>query len=132
MAIDDRPDAARVASFALSAAERGSLPYDLSLARDLTDWANFYRGALDQPDRAGDLLTRAETIVSTCCGTTSPMMEPVLQERVWLAGATNGQAASIPYLEQLRDLRTSIYGVHGRQVEQTIHDLAAANAKAGQ
>jgi tetratricopeptide (TPR) repeat protein len=132
LAIADRPDAAQVASFGLSAAERGTLPFDLSLARDFTDWANFYRGALGQPDRAGDLLTRAETIVRTCCGTTSPMMEQVLQERVWLAGATNGQAASILYLEQLRDLRTSIYGVHSRQVEQTIHDLAAADVKASQ
>ena len=132
MASDDRPDAAQVASFALSAAERGALPYDLSLARDLTDWANFYRGFLGQPDRAGDLLTRAETIVRTCCGTASRMMEPVLQERAWLAGATNGQAASIPYLEQLRDLRSSIYGLHSRQVEQTIRDLEEAKAKAGQ
>jgi hypothetical protein len=53
----------------------------------------------------------------------------VLQERAWLASTTNGQAASIPYLEQLRDLRASIYGVHSRQVEQTLHDLAEANSK---
>jgi hypothetical protein len=132
MASDDRPDAAQVAAFALSAAERGSLPLDLTLARDLTDWANFYRGFLGQPDRADDLLARAETIVRTCCGATSPMMEPVLEERARLAGATDGQAARIPYLEQLRDLRTSIYGVHSRQVEQTTHDLVAAKAKAGQ
>jgi tetratricopeptide (TPR) repeat protein len=132
MVIDDKSGAAQVASIALSVAERGALPQDLTLARDLTDWANFYRGALGEPDRARDLLTRAQTIVRACCETTSPMMEPVLQERAWLAGATDGQAASIPYLEQLRDLRASIYGVHSRQVEQTTHDLAAAKAKAGQ
>jgi hypothetical protein len=132
MAIDDRSGAAQVASIALSVAERGALQQGLTLARDLTDWANFYRGFLGQPDRAGDLLTRAETIVRSCCGTTSPMMEPVLQERASLAGATEGKAASIRYLEQLRDLRISIYGVHSRQVEQTTHDLAAAKAKGGQ
>jgi len=59
-----------VASFALSA-PNVVLAVDLSLARDLTDWANFYRGALGQPDRTGDLLMRAETIVRACCGTTS-------------------------------------------------------------
>jgi hypothetical protein len=58
------------------------------------------------------------------------MMEPVLQERVWLE-APAGQAASLPYLAQLRALRVSIYGEGSREVEQTTHDLSAANAKAG-
>ena len=128
MASDHKPEAGLVASIALLAAERGRLPEDLRFARDLTDWANFYRGQLGQPDRARDLLTRAETIVRTCCGTSSPMMEPVIQERAWLAAATAGQAASIPYLEQLRTVRISIYGIQSHQVEQTNRDIAEAKA----
>ena len=58
------------------------------------------------------------------------MMEPVLQERVWLE-APAGQATSIPYLEQLRALRVSIYGEGSRQVEETTHELVAATARAG-
>ncbi len=126
MAIEHRPEAAEVASLALSAGERGSPQDDLRRARNLTDWANFYRGQLGRPDRARDLLTRAETIIRTCCGTASPMMEPVLQERAWLAAATAGQAAGIPYLEQLRVLRVSIYGIQSQKVEQTDHDIAEA------
>jgi hypothetical protein len=59
------------------------------------------------------------------------MMEPLLQERAWLASTTDGQAAGIPYLEQLKALRASIYGVRSPQVEETNRDLAEANAKAG-
>jgi hypothetical protein len=128
MATDHKPEAGQVASIALLAAERGRSRDDLRFARDLTDWANFYRGELGQPDRARDLLTRAETIVRTCCGTSSPMMEPVIQERAWLAAATAGQAASIPYLEQLRTIRISIYGIQSQQVEQTNRDIADAKA----
>lgn len=123
-------EAAQVASIALSA-EESRLRDDPRHTRDLTDWANFYRGALLQPDRARDLLTRAEAIVRTCCGASSPQMEPVLQERAWLAAAMAGEAASIPYLEQLRAIRIAIYGIQSRQVEQTDHDLAEANRKAG-
>ena len=100
-----------MASIALLADERGRSPEDLRFARHLTDWANFYRGMLVQPDRARDLLARADEIVRTCCGTSSPMMEPVIQERAWLAAATAGQAASIAYLEQRRTIRISIYGI---------------------
>ena len=57
-------------------------------------------------------------------------MEPVLQERAWLAAAMAGQAASIPYLEQLRAIQISIYGIRSRQVEQTTRDLAEAGGKA--
>jgi hypothetical protein len=128
MASGHKPEAELVASIALVAAERGRLPDDFRLAQDLTDWANFYRGQLGQPDRARDLLTHAETIVRACCGTSSPRMEPVIQERAWLAAATAGQAASIPYLEQLRTLRISIYGIQSRQVEQTDRDIAEAKA----
>jgi tetratricopeptide (TPR) repeat protein len=125
-------EAAEVASIALSVEER-LLPYvDPGLAAlYLTDWANFYRGALQQPDRALDLLNHAEAIVRTCCGAVSRQMEPVLRERAWLAAAGAGQAASVPYLEQLRAVQTSIYGAQSRQVEQTNRDLAEANRKAG-
>lgn len=54
------------------------------------------------------------------------MMEPVIQERAWLAAATGGQGAGIPYLEQLRTLRVSIYGVRSQQVERTDRDIAEA------
>ena len=124
-------EAAEVASIALSAEERHMPGEDPRLARDLTAWANFYRGFLRQPDRALNLLTRAEAIVRTCCGVVSPQMEPVLQEWAWLATAMAGQAASIPYLERLRTIRTSLYGAQSRQVEQTNHDLAEANRIAG-
>lgn len=130
MAIDYKPDAAQVASIALSAGERRP-PDDARVVRDLTDWANFCRGMLGQLDRASDLLLRAEAIVRACCGAMSPAMEPVLQERAWLATAAAGQAAGIPYLEQLRALRVSIYGARSRQVEQTTSDIAKANGKAG-
>ena len=123
-------EAAQVASIALLTDKRRYSPTDLALVRELTDWAGFYRGFLGDRGRARDLLTRAETIVHNCCGDASPMMEPVLQERVWLE-APAGQAASIPYLAQLRALRVSIYGEGSRQVEETTHDLAAADAKAG-
>jgi hypothetical protein len=122
-------EAAEVVSIALSAEER-RLPDDPGVAPYLTEWAGFYRGFLRQPDRAGDLLARAEAIVRTCCGTISREMEPVLQERAWLAIATTGQAAGIRYLEQLRTLRISIYGAQSRQVEQTTSEIARANAKA--
>jgi len=56
---------------------------------------------LDQPDHALDLLKH------------------VLQERPWLAAAMAGQAAGVPYLEQLRSVQTALYGVASRQVEQT-------------
>jgi hypothetical protein len=128
MATDYRPEAEQVASIALLADEFGTSPEDLRFARHLTDWANFYRGMLELPDRARNLLARAETIVHTCCGTSSPMMEPLIQERAWLAAATAGHAASIVYLEQLRTLRISIYGIKSRQVEQTNHDIAEAKA----
>jgi ketosteroid isomerase-like protein len=104
------------------------LPLTRSFQREF--YAGFYRGFLGDRDRARDLFTRAETIVRNCCGDASAMMEPVLQERVWLEAPT-GEAASIPYLEQLRALLVSIYGEGSREVEQTTHDLAAANAKAG-
>jgi tetratricopeptide (TPR) repeat protein len=123
-------EAAQVASIALLTDEGRHSPADRALVRELTDWAGFYRGFLGDRDRARDLLTRAQTIVRNCCGDASPMMEPVLQERVWLEAPT-GEAASIPYLEQLRALRVAIYGEGSREVEQTTHDLAAANAKAG-
>lgn len=129
MASEYGPEAAQVASIGLLAAE-SRVADDPRLASDLTDWANFYPGMLGEPDRARDLLTRAEEIVRTCCGTVSPQMEPVLQERAWLATAMAGPAASIPYLEQLRAIRISIYGAHSRRVEETNHDLAEANGKA--
>jgi hypothetical protein len=128
MIIEHKAQAAQVASLALLRDERRYSPTDRALVRELTDWAGFYRGFLGDRDRARDLLTRAETIVRNCCGDASPMMEPVLQERVWLE-APAGQAASIPYLAQLRALRVSIYGEGSREVDQTTHDLAAANAK---
>jgi hypothetical protein len=130
MAIDYKAEAAEVASMALSSDERRRPAEDSRFTGNLTDWANFYRAALGRPDRAGDLLTRAETLVRACCGPASPRMEPVLQERAWLAAATDGEAAGIPYLEQLRDLRASIYGDNSRQVEQATLDLAAAHARA--
>lgn len=130
LGIEHKAEAAQVASIALLADDRRHSPDDRALARDLTDWAGFYRGQLGERDRARDLLTRAEAIVRNCCGAVSPMMEPVLQERAWLE-APAGQAVSIPYLEQLRTLRMSIYGEGSRQVEQTTRDLAAANARAG-
>jgi hypothetical protein len=108
-----------VASIALALAERQHSPDDPNLASDLTDWANFYRGMLGQPDRARELLARAESIVGACCGTGSQRMEPILEERAWLAESTAGKAAGIPYQEQLRDLRAAIYGAHSRQVEET-------------
>jgi len=55
-------------------------------------------------------------------------MEPLIQERAWLAAATAGQDASIAYLEQLRTIRISIYGIKSQQVEQTHHDIAEATA----
>jgi hypothetical protein len=58
-------------------------------------------------------------------------MEPVIQERAWLSAAGNGEAAGIRYLEQLRDLRASTYGVNSRQVEQATLDLAATHAGTG-
>jgi hypothetical protein len=129
LAIEHKAEAAQVASIAVLRDDRRHSPDDRTLAHDLTDWAGFYRG-LGERDRAGDLLTRAETIARNCCGAASPMMEPILQERAWLE-APAGQAAGIPYLEQLRALRVSIYGEGSRQVEQTTGDLATANAGAG-
>jgi hypothetical protein len=123
-------EAAQVASIALLTDERRYSPDDRALVRELTDWAGFYRGFLGNRDRARDLLIRAETIVRNCCGDASPMMEPVLQERVWLE-APAGQAANIQYLAQLRALRVTIYGEGSREVEQTTHDLATATTKAG-
>src|ERR1700730_18832422 len=93
-------EAGQAASIALLADERRYSSDDRALVRELTDWAGFYRGFLGERDRARDLLTRAETIVRNCCGAVSPTMEQVLQERAWLE-APPGQAASIPYLEQL-------------------------------
>jgi hypothetical protein len=58
-------------------------------------------------------------------------MEPLLQERAWLAAATDGPAAGIAYLEQLRELRTATYGVDSQRVEESTSDLAAAHAQAG-
>jgi len=123
-------EAAQVVSIALLTDERRYSSDDRALVRELTDWAGFCRGFLGDRVRARDLLTRAETIVRNCCGDVSPMMEPVLQERVWLEAPAR-QAASLPDLEQLRALRVSIYGEGSRQVEQTTHELAEANAKAG-
>jgi len=131
MTPDHRAAAAQVASLALSSDERRHLPEDPVFTHDLTDWANFYRGMLGRPDRAGDLLVRAEAIVRACCGSASPRMEPVLQERAWLAAAMDGEAAGIRSLDRLRDLRASIYGDNSRQVEQATLDLAAAHARAG-
>ncbi|HXJ40088.1 MAG TPA: hypothetical protein VNH18_12495 [Bryobacteraceae bacterium] len=132
MAGEHKAEAAEIASIALLTDERRRLPDDPRLARDLTDWANFYRGVLRQPDRALDLLTRAEAIVRACCGTESPTMEPVLQERAWLAMATAGQGAGIPFLEQLRALRISIYGAMSQEVQQADRELSEAKAKAAQ
>jgi beta-lactamase regulating signal transducer with metallopeptidase domain len=128
MAGSYKTEAAEVASIAVSAEER-RLPDGVAVF-DLTNWANFYRGQLQQPDRALDLLTQAEAMVRTCCGTASPQMEPVVRERAWLAEAMAGKAASVPYLEQLRSVQTSLYGVQSRQVEQTDRYLAEANRKA--
>ena len=125
-----KTEAAEVVSIALSAEER-RLPDVPRVARYVTEWAGFYRGFLGQPDRAADLLARAEAIVRTCCGTISREMEPVLQERAWLAIATTGQAAGIRYLEQLRTLRISIYGAHSGQVEQTTSEIAKVKGTAG-
>jgi hypothetical protein len=130
MNVEHKAEAAQVAAIALLTDERRYSSADRALVHELTDWAGFYRGFLGDRDRARDLLTRAETIVRNCYGDASPMMEQVLQERVRLE-APAGQAASIPYLEQLRALRVSIYGEGSRGVEQTTHDLAVANAKAG-
>ena len=58
-------------------------------------------------------------------------MEGVLQERAWCVAAASGEAASLAYLEQLRELRVSIYGVDSQQVEMSTRELAAANARAG-
>lgn len=129
MATDYKAGAAQVASLGLSWVDR-RMAENFHLTSDLTGWVNFYRGQLGQPDRARDLLTRAETTVLACCGSASPWMEGVVQERAWLAAATDGEAAGIPYLEQLRDLRASIYGDNSRQVEQSTLDLAAAHARA--
>ena len=56
---------------------------------------------------------------------------PVLQERAWLASATAGQAASIPYLEKSAPSESLSIGAQSRQVEQTTSDIAKANGKAG-
>jgi len=130
MTPDHRAAAAQVASIALSSDERRHSLEDPVFTRDLTDWANFYRGMLGRPDRARDLLVRAEAIVRACCGSASPRLEPVLQERAWLAAAMDGEAAGIRSLERLRDLRAAIYGDNSRQVEQATLDLAAAHARA--
>jgi tetratricopeptide (TPR) repeat protein len=124
-------DAAEVASLGLVSSERLHSPDDPDLASDLVDWANFYRGILGQPDRARGLLSRAEAIVRACCGEGSARMESILQERGWLADATGGDAARIPYLVQLRDLRVSIYGLHSRQTADVEEDLAATRKKLG-
>jgi len=124
-------EAAQVASLGVMTVGLGRPSEDAVAAHGLADWANFYRGSLGQPERANELLTRAEAIVRACCGASSRMMEPVLQERAWLAAATDGPAAGIPYLEQLKALRASIYGAGSRPVEEANRDLAEANAKAG-
>jgi hypothetical protein len=122
--------AARLASLALSLDER-SHGNDPRFASDLLDWANFYRGFLHQTDRAGDLVTRAEAIVLSCCGPASPRMDGVLQERAWIVATAGGEAAGIAYFEQLRELMASIYGADSQQVEASTRELAAANARAG-
>ena len=58
-------------------------------------------------------------------------MDGVLQERAWSVAAASGEAASLAFLEQLRELRASIYGASSQQVETTTRELAAANARAG-
>lgn len=130
LAIDDIANAAKVASIALSSAERWQVESP-SLASQLTSWANFYRSALHQTGQARDLLARAERVVAACCGIGSPHMEPLLQERAWLAEQTDGEGSGIPFLEQLRNLRGSIYGENSEQVEHSTMALAAAHASAG-
>jgi hypothetical protein len=124
-------DAAQVASIALVSSQRRHSPDDARLVMDLVDWANFYRGVLLQTDHARELLTRAEAIVRACCGEGSRRMESILQERGWLAGATGGDAARIPYLVQLRDLRVAIYGLHSHQVAASEEELATARQRTG-
>ncbi|HEV3196265.1 MAG TPA: tetratricopeptide repeat protein [Bryobacteraceae bacterium] len=131
LATEYKAAAAQVASMALSGDERRGWSETPAFINELTDWANFYRGQLGNLDRAGDLLTRAVMIVRACCGVDSPRLETVLQERAWLQAARDGEAAGIPFLEQIRDLRASIYGDNSRQVEQATLDLAEAYARAG-
>jgi len=58
-------------------------------------------------------------------------MEPVLRERAWMA-ASEGRAAHIRGLEELRDFRASVYGSNRRPVEDSARELAASYAEAGQ
>lgn len=118
MATDYKAGAAQVASLGVLWVDR-RLAENLHLTSDLTGWAGFYRYALGQPDRTRDLLTRAETTMLACCGTASPWMEGVVQERAWLAAATDGDAPA----------PRSMATVAGKWNKSTL-DLAAAHERA--
>jgi tetratricopeptide (TPR) repeat protein len=125
-----KSEAAKVAALVLPLEENRLRSDDPRLAYALADWAGFYRGHLALLPQAEVLLSRAERIVRECCGTASPHMEPLLQERAWMAAA--GTAARIRGLEELRDFRASIYGSNSRPVEESTRDLAASHAESGE
>lgn len=125
-----RSEAAKVAALAVRLQENRLRSDDPRLASALGDWAGFYRGHLGLLPQADELLSRAEGIVRECCGTASPHMEPLLQERAWMAAA--GTAARMRGLEELRDFRASVFGSNSRPVEQSTRDLAASHAESGE
>ena len=126
-----KAEAAKVAALALQREENRTKADDPRSAYWLVDWASFYRGQLESVPRADELVTRAEMIVRECCGLTSPQMEPVLQERAWMA-VSAGPAARFKALEELRDFRAAVYGSNSLPVEESTRELAASYAESGQ
>jgi tetratricopeptide (TPR) repeat protein len=126
-----KSEAAKVAALGLQREENRTRSDDPRSAYWLVDWAGFYRGHLGSVSRADELVTRAEMIVRECCGLTSPQMDPVLQERAWMA-ISEGPAAHFKALEGLRDFRAAVYGSNSWPVEESTRELAASYADSGQ
>ena len=66
-----RGEAKRIAALALSIVERQGAD-DPRWSYSLVDWANFYRGQLEDRDTAAALLDKAERLIRACCGEKSP------------------------------------------------------------
>lgn len=124
-----KDEAKRVAALALSIVERQSAD-DPRWSYSLVDWANFYRGQLDDRDTAVALLVKAERLIRACCGEKSPRLDPLLRERAWMQVAGVNESG-IAGLEHLRDFQVSVYGAGNQAVEETTVQLAELQARLG-
>jgi hypothetical protein len=122
-------EATRVAALAVSIVERQGAN-DPRWSYSLVNWANFYRGQLDDRETAAALLDKAERLIRACCGEKSPRLEPLLRERAWMQAA-GGNETQIAGLEHLRDFQISVYGGGNQAVEETTLQLAELHARLG-